>query len=155
MSSNHQAKAKTQPTVALVYDWVTTGFGGAEVVLQELHRVFPQAPLFTSVYDPQAAHWAAQIKVKPSWLQRIPFAIKNYRSMAPLMPLAFESFNLDDYDVVVSVTSAHANGVLTKPHQLHLCYMLTPPRYLYTHEATYKKSLPLLAKIGQVILAPI
>ena len=129
----------SEPKVALVYDRVNTPFGGAENVLLALHQIYPEAPLYTSVYDAKTAPWAKVFKVHPSFLQRIPFAKKFHRLFAVLMPLAFESFDLSKFDIVVSVTSAEAKGVLTKPSQLHICYLLTPTRYLWSHAAEYEQ----------------
>ena len=61
------------------------------------------------------------------------------------MPLAFESLNLERFDIVISITSAEAKGVLTKPNQLHICYMLTPTRYLYSHKDEYLSSKKILS----------
>lgn len=130
-------KLAQQPKVALVYDKVNTQYGGAEVVLTALHELFPTAELFTSVYDPKKATWAESFTVITSFLQKIPWMQSHHQLLLPLMPLAFESFNFDGYDIIISVTSADAKGIRTKPQQLHLCYMLTPPRYLYSHEHQY------------------
>lgn len=124
--------------VAIVYDWVTTPHGGAEQVLQALHQLYPQAPLFTLIHQPRRATWSQEFQVHPSWLQRLPGAQQNHRWWLPLMPLAVESLDLSAYDVVISVSSAMCKGVLTKPNQLHVCYLLTPPRYLYTHTDEYQ-----------------
>lgn len=121
-----------QPAVAIVYDRVNTPYGGAEQVLLALHQLYPQAPLFTAVYNPQQAPWAKVFpKVIASNLNKIPFFNQLHRWIPFLMPVAFENFEFDDYDIIISVTSAEAKGIITKPNQLHLCYLLTPPRYLY------------------------
>ena len=125
--------------IALVYDRVNK-IGGAERVLEVLREIWPQAPLYTAVYNPQTALWAADFKVIPSFLQNFPFAKTHHEFYALLMPLAFESFNFDEFDVVVSVTSAEAKGIITKPRTLHLCYCLTPTRYLWS--GTWDYSLP-------------
>lgn len=125
--------------IALVYDRVNTPYGGAENVLLALHQIFPDAPLYTSVYDPKRASWAKVFAVHTSFLQKIPWAKKLHRIFVPLMPLAFESLDLSAFDIVISVTSAEAKGVLTKPHQLHLCYLLTPTRYLWSHALEYQQ----------------
>lgn len=130
------------PKVALVYDWVTTPHGGAEKVLLALHTAFPEAPLFTAIHDREATEWAKVFEIKTSFLQNFPGAKKWYRWLSWLMPLAFEAFDFSEYDVVISVTSAEAKGILTKPHQLHLCYLLTPTRYLYSHRPEYVKEKP-------------
>ena len=90
--------------VALVYDRVNK-WGGAERVLLALHKIFPDAPLYTSVYNKDNASWAKVFKIKTSFLQKFPFASKNHEFYAPLMPLAFESFSFDEYDLVISVTT--------------------------------------------------
>ncbi len=118
--------------VALVYDRVNK-WGGAERVLLALHELFPEAPLYTSVYNSQTAPWAKVFpKVITSFLQRLPLAKERHDFYAPLMPLAFESFDFSEYDLVISVTSEAAKGIITKPGTLHICYCLTPTRYLWS-----------------------
>ncbi len=146
-----------QLKTALVYDRVNTSHGGAEQVLLALQHLFPQAPLYTSVYDRQKAKWAQSFTVKTSFLQNWPGAKTHHRCFLPLMPLAFEQLDLSDYDVVVSVSSAEAKGVITKPHQIHINYMLTPPRYLYSHKKEYLQSrswlnLPIINGVTRQLL---
>ncbi|MBI4096247.1 MAG: glycosyltransferase [Candidatus Levybacteria bacterium] len=124
--------------VALVYDRVNK-WGGAERVLLALHRIFPDAPLYTSVYDKKKAPWANVFNVKTSFLQRLPLAT-NHELFAVLMPLAFETFSFDEYDLVVSVTSEAAKGIITKPKTKHICYCLTPTRYLWSGYDEYFKN---------------
>ena len=121
--------------VALVYDRVNK-FGGAERVLLTLHEIFPDAPLYTSVYDKKRAPWANVFNIKTSFLQGLPFSIR-HEPYAVLMPLAFESFNFDEYDLVISVTSEAAKGIITKPQTKHICYCLTPTRYLWSGYREY------------------
>src|SRR5688572_14424009 len=95
-------KVHSNSKVAIVYDRVNK-LGGAERVLTALHELFPNAPLFTSVYDKKKAPWAITFpKVYTSFLQHIPFARSNHEFLAPLMPLAFGLFNFDDYGLVIS-----------------------------------------------------
>lgn len=122
--------------VALVYDRVNK-IGGAERVLETLHQIWPEAPLFTSVYNPQTAPWARKFKVIPSFLNKFPFAKKRHEAYPFLMPLAFESFDFNEYDVVVSVASEAAKGIVTQPQTLHICYCLTPTRYLWSGYQEY------------------
>src|SRR3989344_5942722 len=124
--------------VALVYDRVNK-WGGAERVLLALHKIFPDAPLYTSVYNKKTAPWAKVFKIKTSFLQNFPFASQNHEFYAPLMPLAFESFSFDEYDLIISVTSEAAKGIITKPGTLHICYCLTPTRYLWSGYDEYFK----------------
>ncbi len=122
--------------VAIVYDRVNS-WGGAERVLLALHKIWPEAPLYTAVYDPSKAAWAKVFKVIPSFLDKLPLARKRPDLYPWLMPLAFERFNLSMFDVVISITSAEAKGIITKPKTFHLCYCLTPPRYLWSGYASY------------------
>lgn len=124
--------------VALVYDRVNK-WGGAERVLLALHKIWPNAPLFTAVYDKDRASWAHVFEVHPSFLQRIPLASFAHESLPILTPIAFESFSFDGYDIVISVTSAEAKNIITKPETLHICYCLTPTRYLWSSYEQYQK----------------
>ncbi len=123
--------------VAIVYDRVNK-WGGAERVLLTLHEMFPDAPLYTSVYDEKGAPWAKVFpKIITSFLQKVPRARRNHEYLPLLMPLAFESFNFDGYDLVISVTSEAAKGIITKGHTKHISYCLTPTRYLWSHYDEY------------------
>ncbi len=122
--------------VALVYDRVNK-WGGADRVLLALRELFPNAPLYTSVHHKKKAQWANEFFVKPTYLQKIPFASSFHEYFAPFMLSGFESFTFDEYDVVISVTSESAKGILTKPNTLHVCYCLTPTRYLWSGYEEY------------------
>lgn len=126
--------------VAIVYDRVNK-WGGAERVLLKLHEMFPDAPLYTSVYDEAKAPWVKVFpKVYTSFLQHVPFAKSNHELFGWLMPFIFESFSFDKYDLVISVTSEAAKGIITKPKTKHICYLLTPTRYLWSHYNLYFKN---------------
>lgn len=126
--------------VAIVYDRVNK-WGGAERVLLALHEIFPEAPLYTSVYDPTNASWAKVFpEVRTSFLQKIPFTKSNHEFLATFMPLAFESFDFSEFDLVISVTSESAKGIKTKKGTYHICYCLTPTRYLWSHNQEYFKN---------------
>ncbi len=125
--------------VAIVYDRVNK-WGGAERVLLSFKKIFPNAVLYTSVYDEKKAPWAKIFNIKTSFLQKIPFAKSSHEFFATLMPIAFESFNFDDYDLVISVTSEFSKAVITKPKTLHICYCLTPTRYLWSGYDIYFKN---------------
>jgi len=129
--------------VALVYDRVNK-IGGAERVLTALGKIFPGAPLYTAVYNPETAPWAKSFKVIPSFLQRFPLAKTRHEYYPWLTPLAFGSFSFDAFDAVISITSAEAKGIFTKPQTFHLCYCLTPTRYLWNNLEDYKP--PFFAK---------
>ncbi|MCL5432830.1 MAG: glycosyltransferase [Patescibacteria group bacterium] len=125
--------------VALVYDRINK-WGGAERVLLALHEIFPKAPLYTSVYNPKKAPWADVFQIKTSFLQKFPKASSAHEYLATFMPHAFESFDFDKYDLVISITSEAAKGIVTKPKTLHLCYCLTPTRYLWSGHDDYFKN---------------
>lgn len=134
---------------ALVYDRVNK-WGGAERVLLQLQKLFPNAPLYTSVYNPQAAPWAKKFVVKPSFLQKITYAHSSHEILAPFMPIAFESFSFEQYDLVISITSEAAKGIITKPSTIHICYCLTPTRYLWSGYDEYFKD-----KIFRLLSKPV
>jgi glycosyltransferase involved in cell wall biosynthesis len=117
--------------VALVYDRLNK-WGGAERVLLALHKIFPDAPLYTSVYNSSTAAWAKVFDVRTSSLQNLKVVRAHNEMLGLFMPVSFESFNFDEYDLVISVTSESANGILTKPGTFHVCYCLTPTRYLWS-----------------------
>lgn len=129
--------------IALVYDRVNK-IGGAERILLALHEIWPEAPLYTAVYNSQTAPWAKDFEVKTSFLQKFPLAKTRHELYPWLTPAAFESLDLGGFDVVISVSSAEAKGVLTKPSTLHLCYCLTPSRYLWSGFREY--SVPFIFK---------
>lgn len=124
--------------IALVYDRVNK-IGGAEKVLLALHEIWPDAPLYTAVYNNKTAAWAKDFNIKTSFMQKFPFAKKHHRFYPWLTPFAFESFLFNKYDVVVSVTSAEAKAIISKPDTLHICYCLTPTRYLHSGYEDYLK----------------
>lgn len=124
--------------IAFVYDRVNK-WGGAERVLLALHEIWPNAPLYTAVYNRRKATWADVFKVHPSFLQHVPLAKGHHELFPWLTPMAFESFSFDGFDVVLSVTSAEAKDIITKPGTIHICYCLTPTRYLWSGEKEYIK----------------
>ena len=133
--------------VALVYDRVNK-WGGAERVLLALNKIFPKADLFTSVYNKEKAEWAKVFNVKTTFLQKFPLAKSSHQFYATLMPIAFENLNFEGYDLVISVTSESAKGIITKPETLHICYCLTPNRYLWSSFDDYFTN-PLLRFISK------
>ncbi len=117
--------------VAVVHEWLTVP-GGSEQVVLELLEMFPDAELFTSIYDPEP--WPAQITERPvhaSYLNRIPGAARNYQKLLPLMDRAYRSFDLSGFDLILSSSHACAKNVRTPPGALHVCYCHTPMRYAW------------------------
>lgn len=122
--------------IALVYDRANK-IGGAERILTALHTLYPDAPLYTLVHDAERASWTKDWHVITSFLQRIPIARK-YHEFFPIVPIfAFEQFDFGAFDVVISVTATEAKGIIVPPHVLHICYLLTPTRFLWSHYFEY------------------
>jgi len=118
--------------VALVYDKAVT-WGGAERLLLNLHEIFPDAPLYTLVKKDNI-EWINKFNnIYASWAQRIP-VIRNYHQLlAPWAGDLFSGFDLSKYDLVISITSYDAKSVVTSPNTLHICYCLTPNRFLWVN----------------------
>lgn len=131
--------------IALVYDRINK-WGGAERILLLLHKMFPNAPVYTSVYDPIAAPWAKDLNIHTSFLEKIPYARRHHEFFATFMPIAFESFDFSRFDLVISLTSEAAKGIITQPQTKHICICLTPTRYLWSEYKLYfpNKSFRLL-----------
>ncbi|AZT91543.1 glycosyltransferase family 4 protein [Caldicellulosiruptor changbaiensis] len=122
--------------VAIVHDWLTT-VGGAEKVILELKKIFPEAPIYTLVYnEKKLGAYFDKCKIKTSYLQKNPLAKKKHQLFFKYMPRAFEEFDLSEFDLIISSSSAFAKGVITSPNSIHVCYCHTPPRYIWdlTHE---------------------
>jgi glycosyltransferase involved in cell wall biosynthesis len=137
--------------VAIIYDWLNQ-FGGGERVLSELHAMYPDAPVFTTVYAPERLPERMRgMDVRTSFLQRVPFARERHRVFFPLMPLAFEQFDLREFDLVLSASSACAKGVLPAPGSLNICYCFSPCRYLWDSYHEYTAGMwarPLIAPVA-------
>lgn len=130
--------------VAIVHEWLVT-FGGSEKVLAELLAMFPGADLFAVVdflsdEDNLKLHGK---RARTSFIQKLPFAAKRYRSYLPFMPLAVEQFDLSNYDLIISSSHAVAKGVLTGPTQVHICYCHSPVRYAWDLQHQYLRETQL------------
>lgn len=118
------------PRVAIVYDHLLTKFGGAEFVLDSLSLAFPQAVLLTTVHDSKNGY-QSKLPVRTSALQHALPIMRHREILDLLTPLTLENLDLREFDLIISVTSSAAKGIITTPEQLHVCYLLTPTRYLY------------------------
>lgn len=141
--------------IAIVHDWLVVQ-GGAEKVLAEMLHCFPQADLFATVDFLSERDFIGHRPVQVSWIQKLPFAKKYYRTYLPLMPLAVEQFDLSQYDLIISSSHAVAKGVLVGPDQLHLCYCHSPIRYAWDLQHQYLREAGLTrglkAFVARVIL---
>ncbi|MEM8858529.1 MAG: glycosyltransferase [Chloroflexota bacterium] len=131
---------------ALVHDWLNQ-IGGAEDVLEVLVDMFPSAPLYTSIYyqKKMPAHYR-DWEIHTSFINRLPFAQKVQQLYFPIYPMAFDSFDFRNYDLVLSNKSGFCHGIITEPETLHICYCLTPTRYLwrYNQYSEREKMNPIL-----------
>jgi glycosyltransferase involved in cell wall biosynthesis len=128
--------------LALVHDWLNQ-IGGAEDVLETLVDIFPHAPVYTSMYwqegmPPAYRSW----DIRATWMDRLPSIYRRHQPYLPLYPLAFAQLDLSSYDVVLSNKSGFCHGVRTDK-TLHICYCLTPTRYVWDFEAyATREALP-------------
>ncbi len=124
--------------VAIIHDWLPE-VGGAEKVLGEMLKVFPQADLYSLIdFIPESEReFLLGKQVQTTFLQRLPAVRRLYRAYLPLMPLAVEHIDLARYQLVVSSSYAVAKGVITGPEQLHLCYCHSPIRYAWDLQEQY------------------
>jgi glycosyltransferase involved in cell wall biosynthesis len=122
--------------IAIVHDWLVVS-GGAEKVLRQIIECFPNADVFTLVDFLEDRECVKGCTVHTSFIQKLPFAKKRYRSYLPLMPLAIEQLDLSGYDLVISSSYAVAKGVLTGPDQLHISYVHSPVRYAWDLQHQY------------------
>lgn len=125
--------------IAIVHDWLTN-LGGAERVVAAMLDAFPDADLFTSVYNPDRLDLFRGREVRTTFLQHIPLAKKKHQLFSSMRRLAFEQLDLSEYDVVISSTTAEAKGVITGERTKHISYMHTPTRYFWSHYDQYLES---------------
>lgn len=117
--------------IAIVHEWLT-GMRGGEKCVQALCELFPDATLFTLIHaEGSVSPTIERMRIRTSFLQHVPFAVRHYRHFLPLFPTAIRQFRLDDYDLVISSHHCVAKGVTTPPNTLHICYCHTPMRYIW------------------------
>jgi len=139
--------------VALVHEWLVT-LGGSDRVLLALHHLYPDAPIFVSLYDPRRLPAAyAGLPVFTSFLQRLPGATRYHRSLVPLMPAAYGRFRLRGFDAVISSSHACAKGVTAPRGTPHICYCHTPMRYAWDLQDEYLRGFsPVLRALARNML---
>lgn len=129
------------PKIVIVHDWLTTA-GGAELVVEELHKLFPKAPIYTSVYDAAAVPALKDAEIHTTPLQvNIPRPLRFKHALWPTeRAKAFRALDLSDYDIIISSSSAEAKAVRkTRPNQVHIAYIHTPIRYYWSHYEEFRK----------------
>lgn len=117
--------------IALVHDWLNQ-VGGAEDVLEALKRQYPASPVFTSLFDKKRmpAHYH-DWDIRTLWIDRLPAIHRRHQAYLPLYPLAWNNLEIETYDVILSNKSGFCHGLRFPPESLHICYCLTPTRYVW------------------------
>ena len=132
--------------VAIVHYWLV-GMRGGEKVVEDLCRIYPQADIFTHVYDPSSVSPLLRARtVKTSFIDRLPGARRRYQSYLPLMPMALEQLDLRNYDLIICSESGPAKGIIPPPHALHVCYCHSPMRYVWNMYHDYRERTGFLTK---------
>src|SRR3989304_2157832 len=127
--------------IALVHDDFLQA-GGAESLFATIASIWPDAPIYTSLVDwNKLPSSISRDRIRPSFIQKIPLATKFHKFLLPLYPLAFESFNFDNFDLVISSTTRFAKASVTKPQTIHICYVNNIPRFIWVIEVQ-KNYLP-------------
>lgn len=119
--------------VAIIAEWLTSR-GGAEEVVYELSKIFPEADIFTTVYNAEKHIELNDKKVTASFLKRIPIINKRHQFALPLLPKAISSLDLRGYDLIISSSSAFGKGIKKPSGAKHICYCHTPMRYVWEPE---------------------
>lgn len=122
------------PKVAIVHDYLNQA-GGAERVVGTLHGMFPEAPIFTSILD-RSTLWPSlrDADIRTSFMQHLPGVGRHFKKYLPLFPRAIESFDLSEFELVISSSSAFGKGAIVAPHAFHVCYCHTPMRFAWDYD---------------------
>ncbi|MDR3494437.1 MAG: glycosyltransferase [Ancalomicrobiaceae bacterium] len=139
--------------VAIVHYWLV-GMRGGEKVIESLCRLFPEADVYTHVYDPSAISTVIKShQIRTTFISRLPFAVRNYKSYLPLMPLALEQLDLSAYDVIISSESGPAKGIIPPPNALHVCYCHSPMRYIWNMFHEYHRRSGFVTRMAMPALS--
>ena len=144
-----------KPKIALVHDYLIC-FGGAERVLKSLRNLYPEAPIYTLLYDEsKMKKYFPNAKIRSSFLNKFPeFIRKRKKYLLPLLPTAAETFNLRDYDIVISSCNSFVKGIITKPKTVHICYCHAPTRFLWDWRINYLEENK-IGKLKKLFLIPL
>ena len=138
----------SQPRVAIVHYWLVSNRGG-ERVLERLCKLYPQADIFTHVYDPDVDFGlVSHHRIQTSFIGKLPFAKRFYQHYLPLMPLATEQLDLTNYDLIISSEAGPAKGGIRHPDATHVCYVHSPMRYLWDQYKVYSNQFGLASRLA-------
>ncbi|MGF0539383.1 glycosyltransferase [Agrobacterium sp. ES01] len=141
--------------VAIIHYWLVSMRGG-EKVIEALCDMYPDADIFTLVCDREKlSEKILRHRIFTSFLQHIPGSRKHYQSLLPLMPFALESFDLSDYDLIISSESGPAKGIIPPPHAVHICYCHSPMRYLWDQYHFYRGNAGRMTRLMMPMLTPV
>jgi len=134
-----RSEQRGKPKVAIVHDWLTN-MGGAEKVVLAFHEAFPDAPIYTSTYNPAKTPAFDELDVRTTYLQKLPGFLRKLHKFMPFLRVrAFRSLDLSEYDIILSSSSAESKQVRkTRDDQIHICYCHTPIRYYWSHYDEYR-----------------
>lgn len=125
--------------IAIVHDYLNQ-YGGAEKTIEVLSELFPDAPIFTSIFDKdKLPPIFRQMNIKTSFMQKFPFLDKHFKKYLLFYPKAIESFDLNGYDLVLSSSSAFAKGAIKDKNACHVCYCYTPMRFVWDYDNYVEK----------------
>src|SRR3984893_5934870 len=125
--------------------------GGAERLVMVCHEIFPEAHIYTSIYDPKRVDPAFQnMDIRTSFMQKLPLVTKHHQPYLPFYTFAMESLDLRGYDLVLSSSSAFGKGVITRPETMHICYCHTPMRWCWAYDEYVEREQ--LGKLSRSIL---
>jgi glycosyltransferase involved in cell wall biosynthesis len=138
--------------IALIHDWLNQ-IGGAEDVLETFVELYPNAPIYTSLYwkEKMPHHWQAW-DIRTTLIDKLPFAHKKQQLYFPLYPFAFEQLDFRSYDLVLSNKSGFCHGIITGPETVHICYCLTPTRYVWRYHQYAEQEH--LGRLTRMVLPP-
>lgn len=141
--------------LAIVSDQICGGIGGAESILFNAIDLFPQSPVYTTIYNPEIIpELYKKMKIIPSFIQKLPLAKKFYKAYLPIMPLAMEYLDLQEYDVIFSSHHSVAKSVIPRPDAFHVCYCHSPARYIWDLFWTYSR-LNNFGKLSRIAVAAV
>ncbi len=139
--------------LAIVHDFLNQ-YGGAERCVEAFHEIFPEAPIYTSIYLPENLPDSFKsMDIRVSFMQKFPFLKKHFKKYLMFYPGAIESFDLKEYDVILSSSSAFAKGITKGARTCHICYCYTPPRFIWNFKGYVEKEK--FGALGSLLMPPI
>lgn len=144
------ASGGKKPKIVLFYDWLNQ-WGGAEKVLLDLIKLYPEAPIYTLIHDPKKTKWLPKnTKIIASFINNLPFSKNNPIFYTPLYSIALEQFDFSQYDIIISTTQVCGHCFITQPKTLYVCYFHNINRYVYQTPPQFQILKPLLNQYKKI-----